>query len=57
MRATNCVERLSFESQKTFETWLEANHDKAKGVWLMIAKKGTGIASATYGEAVEIALA
>ena len=57
VKATNDAEKLSFESQKTFETWLEENHDKAKGVWVMIAKKGTGIASVTYAEAVETALA
>lgn len=57
MTATNDLEKISFESQKTFETWLEQNHDRSKGVWIMIAKKGSGIVSVTYAEAVETALA
>jgi len=33
---------------------LEANHDTAPGIWLMIAKKGSGVKSVTYDEAVAL---
>jgi uncharacterized protein YdeI (YjbR/CyaY-like superfamily) len=33
--------------------WLEANHDRSPGIWLMIAKKGSGAESVTYHEAVD----
>jgi uncharacterized protein YdeI (YjbR/CyaY-like superfamily) len=57
VKAANDVGKMAFESRKTFETWLEQNHDKSKGVWVMMAKKGAGIVSVTYDEAVETALA
>jgi uncharacterized protein YdeI (YjbR/CyaY-like superfamily) len=38
------------------EAWLEQSHDSSAGVWLKIAKKGTGKRSVTYGEALELAL-
>src|SRR5436309_442771 len=37
--------------------WLDANHDTAPGIWLKLAKKGSGISSVTYAEALEAALA
>jgi len=36
--------------------WLEKNHDKSSGLWVRIAKKGSGIKSITYAEALEEAL-
>ncbi len=36
--------------------WLEKNHAKEKSVWLVIYKKGTGVPSITYPEAVDEAL-
>lgn len=36
--------------------WLEAHHLSAAGVWLQLAKKGSGVASITYDEALEVAL-
>lgn len=47
---------LQFESQAAWETWLEKNHGVSQGVWLQLAKKGSGIPSVTYAEAVESAL-
>jgi uncharacterized protein YdeI (YjbR/CyaY-like superfamily) len=46
----------SFATPRAFETWLSRSHGKAEGIWLVIAKKGSGIRSVTYAEAVEIAL-
>jgi uncharacterized protein YdeI (YjbR/CyaY-like superfamily) len=39
-----------------FEAWMEAQHAVAPGVWLEFAKKGTGIPTVTYDEALDIAL-
>lgn len=37
--------------------WLENNHETQRGAWLVFAKKGSSLASVTYDEAVEEALA
>lgn len=47
---------ISFENQTTWEAWLNEHHTDSKGLWLKIAKKGTGITSAQYPEALESAL-
>ena len=45
----------TFKSQKTWEAWLERNHD-TRGIWLKLAKKGSGIPSVSYQEAADSAL-
>ena len=45
-----------FKTQKDFASWLDKNHDKSSGLWVRIAKKGSGIKSVTYAEALEAAL-
>ncbi|HEX7060071.1 MAG TPA: YdeI/OmpD-associated family protein [Solirubrobacterales bacterium] len=45
-----------FPSPAEMEAWLEANHSNPEGLWLKIAKKGSGVSSVTYGEALELAL-
>jgi uncharacterized protein YdeI (YjbR/CyaY-like superfamily) len=47
---------LAFKTQKAYETWLAKNHAKAPGVWIKLAKKGSGVKSITYAEAVEASL-
>ncbi|HWA54076.1 MAG TPA: YdeI/OmpD-associated family protein [Solirubrobacterales bacterium] len=47
---------LHFPSAGELEAWLEANHDGSDGLWLKIAKKGSGVASVDYAEALELAL-
>lgn len=47
----------SFSSQAVFERWLERNHGRQDGIWVKFAKKGTGLKSVTYAEAVRVALA
>lgn len=47
---------LPFASADEWESWLEAEHASAAGVWLKIAKKDTGIATVTYAEALDVAL-
>jgi uncharacterized protein YdeI (YjbR/CyaY-like superfamily) len=47
---------LSFADAAAWETWLEGEHAAAAGVWLRIAKKGSGETTVTHAEAVERAL-
>ena len=47
---------LPFESKKKWADWLAKQHDKSAGVWLKLSKKGTGIPSVTYAEALDVAL-
>ncbi|CAG1011516.1 hypothetical protein ANAEL_04199 [Anaerolineales bacterium] len=47
---------LIFESKKKFADWLAKNHDKSAGLWLKLAKKGTGIPSMTITDALDVAL-
>ena len=45
-----------FKTPAAWEKWLEANHGRSKGVWMQIAKKDSGLSSATYQEALDVAL-
>ena len=45
-----------FASQEAWEEWLARSHADSPGLWLQIAKKGSGVASVSYAEAVEVAL-
>lgn len=47
---------LSFDNQQSWEAWLKLHHTEQKGIWLMLAKKGSNISSVGYDEAVESAL-
>jgi uncharacterized protein YdeI (YjbR/CyaY-like superfamily) len=42
-------------SPEEWEAWLEAN-PAATGVWLKFAKKGTGVTTVDYGQALDVAL-
>src|SRR3546814_5322824 len=44
-----------FRTAAAWEKWLAAHRD-ARGIWLKIAKKDSGIASVTYAEALDVAL-
>jgi uncharacterized protein YdeI (YjbR/CyaY-like superfamily) len=44
------------KSRAAWRAWLEKNHASATGIWLVYAKKHTGIPSLTYNDAVEEAL-
>jgi uncharacterized protein YdeI (YjbR/CyaY-like superfamily) len=45
-----------FASPEELEAWLEREHTRSPGLWLKIAKKGSGIESVSYAEALELAL-
>ena len=56
MTKTTELPILPFESKKKWANWLAKQHDKSAGAWLKLAKKGTGIPSVTYEEALDVAL-
>lgn len=47
---------LQFATAAKFEAWMEMNHAKCEGIWLKFAKRGTGVKSVYYPEALDIAL-
>ena len=47
---------LTLPSATAWEAWLERYGDTSAGVWLKIAKKGSGRSSPSYGEALDVAL-
>jgi uncharacterized protein YdeI (YjbR/CyaY-like superfamily) len=47
---------LAFADQAELEAWLEAEHATAPGVYVRLAKKGSGVPSVTYAELVEAVL-
>jgi uncharacterized protein YdeI (YjbR/CyaY-like superfamily) len=48
--------KIAFRSAAEWERWLEDNHATAEGVWIKVAKKGTGIESVRDPEELETAL-
>ncbi|MCE9667861.1 YdeI/OmpD-associated family protein [Myxococcus stipitatus] len=46
----------AFRGRAEFEAWLEAHGGARAGVWLKLAKKGSGITSLTDDEAVDVGL-
>jgi uncharacterized protein YdeI (YjbR/CyaY-like superfamily) len=47
---------IPFASRDAWGAWLEEHHATSAGLWLKIAKKGSGIESVSYAEALEAAL-
>jgi uncharacterized protein YdeI (YjbR/CyaY-like superfamily) len=47
---------IAFRDAAAFEAWLDAHVDLRVGVWLKIAKKGSGVPSLTAEEAVDVGL-
>jgi uncharacterized protein YdeI (YjbR/CyaY-like superfamily) len=45
-----------FRTRAAWEKWLARHHGDAAGVWLKFAKKGSGVTTVTYAEALEVAL-
>jgi uncharacterized protein YdeI (YjbR/CyaY-like superfamily) len=50
------LDKVPFASAQALRAWLEANHGISPGIWMMIAKKGTGVDTVTYSDAVDEAL-
>jgi len=47
---------LAFASDAEWEAWLDAEHAASDGVWLKFAKKGSGVETVVYAEALDVAL-
>ena len=48
--------QLPFESADAWHDWLTENHESAPGVWIKMAKKGSGVPSVAYPEVLDIAI-
>jgi uncharacterized protein YdeI (YjbR/CyaY-like superfamily) len=46
----------AFADRAALEAWMRENHDRASEIWLKLHKKGSGLASVSSTEAVEVAL-
>ncbi len=46
---------LQFADAEVWEAWLSEHHDDP-GVWLKLAKKGTGVRTVSYAQALDVAL-
>jgi uncharacterized protein YdeI (YjbR/CyaY-like superfamily) len=55
-RDAGVAEVVAFRDAAEFEAWLISNVDWRPGVWLKIAKKGSGVPSLTDDEAVDLGL-
>ena len=47
---------IPFASREEWEAWLEKHHATSGGLWLKIARKGFGIETASYAQALEASL-
>ena len=56
MADESTFERRAFATPAEFDAWLDAEHDRAPGLFVLMARKSTGIPSITAPEAVEVAL-
>jgi uncharacterized protein YdeI (YjbR/CyaY-like superfamily) len=54
--ALQSIPTFSFAYAADWESWLAANHADSSGVWLRFFKKGSGIPTVTYPEALDAAL-
>jgi len=52
----NAKKIRSFPSEAAFEQWLAKNHARETELWLKLHKKGSGLASVTNSEAIDVAL-
>jgi len=50
------LEQIYFDSRESFRDWLEINHNKSLGIWMIFYKKRLNIKCIEYNEALEEAL-
>lgn len=50
------MDTLFFTGRDEFRAWLAAHHATSDGIWTKFAKKGSGVTSLTYAEALDAAL-
>lgn len=56
MQEFNGLETVTCNDASEWESWLANHHELRTAVWQKFAKKGSGITSVTYSEALDIAL-
>ncbi|MEV6397465.1 YdeI/OmpD-associated family protein [Streptomyces sp. NPDC051907] len=56
MDSLDSVEIIVFEDEAALEAWMAEHYERESGVWLKIAKKGSGVASVTITQALDVAL-
>jgi uncharacterized protein YdeI (YjbR/CyaY-like superfamily) len=47
---------IPFASREAWETWLEEHHATSDGLWLKLAKRGSGLETVSLAEALDVAL-
>ena len=47
---------IPFASREAWEAWLQEQHATSEGLWLKIAKKGSGLETVSMAEALDVAL-
>src|SRR5580700_5413135 len=50
------MKTMSFTSARELRAWLAKNHSRSEGILLRIYKKGSGVSTVTYAEALDQAL-
>jgi uncharacterized protein YdeI (YjbR/CyaY-like superfamily) len=48
---------LGFANSQSWDAWLDKNEKASPGLWLKLAKKGSGASSVSKAEAIEVAIA
>ncbi|MFF4659304.1 YdeI family protein [Streptomyces sp. NPDC001381] len=56
MPSNDGAETIHFPDENALENWLAEHHRNPEGVWLKIAKKGSGIPSVNATQALDVAL-
>ncbi|MDI2124941.1 YdeI/OmpD-associated family protein [Yinghuangia seranimata] len=56
MEEIDGVEVVVFVDAEAFDEWLAGHHTRDEGVWVKVAKKGSGVASVTADEMVDVGL-
>jgi uncharacterized protein YdeI (YjbR/CyaY-like superfamily) len=56
MARADDLETRPFKDADAWERWLREHHEAVPGVWIRFAKKGSGVPTVTYLEALKIAL-
>jgi len=46
----------SFTTEAAFAAWMKVNHDRKTEIWVKFHKKGSGLPTITYSEALDVAL-
>lgn len=50
------LEQIFFSNRKSFHNWLQRNHDKSSGIWIIFYKKHVHVECIEYNEALDEAL-